>query len=73
MRLPSPSTELRDSAGLHPESPRELPGVTRTGTYYVGCSRRSGPCPGEQGAVGTDLAPLSPPRSAYRLTMTRRR
>ena len=71
MPLPSPSTELR-SAGLT-QNPRVSYRASRTGTYYVGVFAPTWTVPGEQGAVGTDLAPLSPPRSAYRLTMTRRR
>jgi subtilisin family serine protease len=71
MRLPAPSSELR-SAGFT-QNPRVSYRATRTGTYYVAVFAPAWTVPGEQGTIGKDLAPLSPPRSTYRLTMTRRR
>lgn len=71
MRLPSPSSELR-SAGFT-QNPRVSYRATRTGTYYVAVFAPAWTVAGEQGTVGKDLAPLSPPRSTYRLTLTRRR
>jgi subtilisin family serine protease len=71
MRLPSPNTELR-AAGFT-QNPSVSYRATRTGTHYVAVFAPVWTVPGEQGTRGKDLAPLSPPRTAYRLTMTRRR
>ena len=72
MRLPSPSTELRDSGGFT-QNPLVSYRATRTGTYYVAVFAPVWTVPGEQGTVGKDLAPLSSPRTTYRLTVVRRR
>jgi hypothetical protein len=72
MRLPAPSTELRDSGGFT-QNPRVGYRATRTGTYYVAVFAPQWTVPGEQGIVGKDLAPLSPPRTTYSLTLTRSR
>ena len=71
MRLPAPDSELR-AAGFT-QNPSVSYRATRTGTYYVAVFAPVWTVPGEQGTIGKDLAPLSPPRTAYRLTMTRRR
>ncbi len=71
MRLPAPDSELR-AAGFT-QNPSVSYRATRTGTYYVAVFAPVWTIPGEQGTRGKDLAPLSPPRTAYRLSMTRRR
>lgn len=72
MRLPAPASELRDSGGFTP-SPLVSFRAPRTGTYYVAVFAPQWTVPGEQGTVGKDLAPLSPPRTGYSLTLTRGR
>ena len=72
MRLPAPSTELRDSRGFT-QNPVVSYRAPRTGTYYVAVFAPQWTVPGEQGSRGKDLAPLSPPRTTYSLTMTRGR
>ena len=47
--------------------------ATRTGTHYVAVFAPSWTVPGEQGEIGKDLAPLSIPRTPYRITLSRRR
>lgn len=71
MELPSASTELRDSSGFT-QNPAVSYRARRAGTYYVAIFAPDWTLPGEQGKVGEDLAPLSPPRTTYSLTMTRR-
>jgi hypothetical protein len=72
MQLPSPSSELRDSSGFS-QNPAVSFRATRAGTYYVTVFAPDWDLPGEQGKVGQDLAPLSPPRTRYGLTLQRSR
>jgi len=72
MQLPSPNSELRDSSGFS-QNPAVSFRATRAGTYYVAVFAPDWNLPGEQGKVGQDLAPISPPRTRYGLTLRRSR
>lgn len=72
MQLPSPGSELRDSSGFA-QNPAVSFRATRAGTYYVAVFAPDWDLPGEQGKAGQDLAPLSPPRTRYGLTLQRSR
>ena len=72
MQLPSPSTELRDSSGFA-QNPAVSYRASRAGTYYVAIFAPDWTLPGEQGTLGKDLAPLSPPRTRYSVTLQRSR
>lgn len=71
MRLPVPDSELRATGFT--QSPNVSYRATRTGTHYVAVFAPSWTVPGEQGEIGKDLAPLSIPRTPYRITLSRRR
>lgn len=72
MQLPSPNSELRDSSGFA-QTPAVSYRASRAGTYYVAVFAPDWNLPGEQGKAGQDLAPLSPPRTRYGLTLQRSR
>ena len=72
MQLPSPNSELRDSSGFS-QDPAVSFRALRAGTYYVAVFAPDWNLPGEEGKVGQDLAPLSPPRTRYSLTLQRSR
>ncbi len=72
MELPASSAELRDSSGFT-QNPAVSYRASKTGTYYVAVFAPDWDLPGEQGKAGQDLAPLSPPRTTYSLTLARSR
>ena len=68
MRLPAPSTELRDSSGFT-QNPQVTYRATRAGTYYVAIFAPDRAAPGDPSRPGDELVTSSPPRTPYTLTL----